>query len=248
MPHVYNQGVRIHYQVKGEGRPLVLQHGFTDSLESWYEMGYVDALKNDYKLIAVDARGHGASDKPHEPTAYTHERHVADLVAVLDALTLPTAHFFGYSMGGRIGFALAKYAPTRFSSFIIGGATPYQVNRERWLQMIKRGPESLVAAWDGAVSPALRARLLANDIEAMAASWVGRMENSDLEDVLPTMRKPCLVLVGEADGAYPRVKECATHMPNVMFVSFPGLKHSETFFHSDLVLPHVMRFLATVAH
>jgi pimeloyl-ACP methyl ester carboxylesterase len=251
MPYTENQGIRIHYKTEGVGAPLVLQHGFTDSLESWYEMGYVEALKNDYRLIVVDARGHGGSDKPHDPTAYTHEIHVADLVAVLDDLTIPTAHFLGYSMGGRIGFALATYASARFSSLIIGGANPYQRNREQFdarLQALQRGPDSIVALWDGVVSPALRARLLANDGEAMAASWLGRMRGPGLEDVLPTMRMPCLLFVGEADGAYAGVKECVQHMPNVTFVSLPDLKHSETFFRSDLVLPHVLKFLASASH
>ena len=105
--------------------------------------------------------------------------------------------------------------------------------------MVKQGPESIVAIWGEGVSPALRARLLTNDVEAMAASWIGRMDDPGLEEVLPTMHMPCLLFVGEADGAYAGVKECVTHMPNVTFVSFPGLKHAETFFHSELVLPHV---------
>jgi pimeloyl-ACP methyl ester carboxylesterase len=50
---------------------LVLQHGFTDSLETWYDLGYVEALKPQYRLILIDARGHGASDKPHEPNVPT---------------------------------------------------------------------------------------------------------------------------------------------------------------------------------
>ena len=70
MPYTTNQGVRIHYQVEGEGPPLVMQHGFTDSIETWYELGYVDTLKHDYRLILVDARGHGHSDKPRTPDAY----------------------------------------------------------------------------------------------------------------------------------------------------------------------------------
>ena len=70
MPYVNSQGLRIHYQVEGDGPPLVLQHGFSDSLESWYDFGYVDALKPDYTLILVDARGHGQSGKPHDPDAY----------------------------------------------------------------------------------------------------------------------------------------------------------------------------------
>jgi len=61
MPYAHNEGVRIHYQTEGAGPPLILQHGFTDSLESWYELRYVEALQNAYRLILVDARGHGAS-------------------------------------------------------------------------------------------------------------------------------------------------------------------------------------------
>jgi pimeloyl-ACP methyl ester carboxylesterase len=92
--------VHVHYEVEGEGPPIVLQHGFTDSLRTWYELGYVDALKQDYRLILVDARGHGSSDKPHEPQAYKPECYAADVVSVLTDLGISRAHFFGYSMGG----------------------------------------------------------------------------------------------------------------------------------------------------
>ena len=93
MPFVTNQGVRIHYQVEGEGPPLVLQHGLTQSMKRWYMAGYVDALKPSYQLALVDARGHGASDKPHDPAAYTLPLQVGDIVAVLDDLHLSKAHF-----------------------------------------------------------------------------------------------------------------------------------------------------------
>jgi pimeloyl-ACP methyl ester carboxylesterase len=56
---VTNDGVAIHYRIEGDGSPLVLQHGFTDSSESWYELGYVDASKSRYRLILPDTRGHG---------------------------------------------------------------------------------------------------------------------------------------------------------------------------------------------
>src|SRR4051812_9895736 len=70
MPYVTNDGVRIHYAVEGDGPPLLLHHGFTIDLTAWYAWGYVDALKEEYRLILIDARGHGASDKPHDPAAY----------------------------------------------------------------------------------------------------------------------------------------------------------------------------------
>ena len=125
MPYAVNQGIRIHYRIEGDGQPMVLQHGFTDSLETWYDLGYVEALKPKYRLILIDARGHGASDKPHEPDAYDRERNVADITTVLDDLYIQRAHYFGYSMGGRIGFAIARYAPERVQSLILGGGSPY---------------------------------------------------------------------------------------------------------------------------
>ena len=74
MPYLTNNAVAIHYRVEGEGSPLILQHGFTDSSESWYELGYVAALKSKFRLILPDTRGHGQSDKPHDPRAYTPAR------------------------------------------------------------------------------------------------------------------------------------------------------------------------------
>jgi pimeloyl-ACP methyl ester carboxylesterase len=249
MPYAHSHSVRIHYQIEGEGPALVLQHGFTDSLESWYEQGYVDALKHDYRLILVDARGHGASDKPHDPTAYAHQLLVADLIAVLDDLTLSTAHFLGYSMGGRIGFACAKYAPAHFTSLIIGGAQPYQQTQARFdarLQILRQGLDGMVALLGDNRSPARKARMLANDVEALIASWVGRIGGPGLEDVLPTMRMPCLLYAGEVDADYPGVKDCCQHIPNVTCFFLPRLNHSEVFAQSNLVLPHIMEFLATV--
>jgi pimeloyl-ACP methyl ester carboxylesterase len=91
VPYAVNQGIRIHYRTEGDGKPLVVQHGITDSLETWYDLGYVEALKPQYRLILIDARGHGASDKPHEPDAYDWQRHVEDIAAVLDDLDCPAS-------------------------------------------------------------------------------------------------------------------------------------------------------------
>ncbi len=68
MAYASNRGVRIHYQVEGDGPPLVLQHGLFWSVAGWSRVGYVDALKPHYRLILIDARGHGVSDKPHDGT------------------------------------------------------------------------------------------------------------------------------------------------------------------------------------
>jgi len=89
MPYANNQGVRIHYEVEGDGPPLVLLHGFGNTLEMWYDSGHVESLKNDYRLILIDARGHGASEKPHDPEAYKMELMVTDVVAVLNSMYPP---------------------------------------------------------------------------------------------------------------------------------------------------------------
>ena len=83
----------------------------------------VAALKPKYRLVLIDARGHGQSDKPHDPPSYTPEKFASDIVAVLDDLGMKTAAYWGYSHGGWIGFALARHALDRVACFVIGGAS-----------------------------------------------------------------------------------------------------------------------------
>ncbi len=71
MPYASNGAVRIHYVIEGAGPPLLLHHGFTGSSRDWETFGVVAVLRDSYQLIMLDARGHGASDKPHDPSAYT---------------------------------------------------------------------------------------------------------------------------------------------------------------------------------
>jgi pimeloyl-ACP methyl ester carboxylesterase len=125
LPYVSHQSIRIHYQMDGEGPALVLHHGLGGSLGVWRQLGYAAALRDTYKVIMLDARGHGASDKPHDRRAYGLLNQVADVLAVLEALQLSKAHFLGYSMGGRIGLGLAKYAPERVESLVLGGTHAY---------------------------------------------------------------------------------------------------------------------------
>jgi pimeloyl-ACP methyl ester carboxylesterase len=103
LPYADSNGVKIYYEVEGnaDGPPLVLQHGLTGYLESWRERGYTKVLGGDYRLILVDARGHGRSDKPHEPEAYVRELRAADVVAVLDDLGIEKTYYFGYSMAAE---------------------------------------------------------------------------------------------------------------------------------------------------
>jgi pimeloyl-ACP methyl ester carboxylesterase len=250
MPYADNSGVRIHYQVEGEGPALVLQHGFTESLLDWYESRYVEALRPDYRLILIDARGHGASDKPHDPDGYVLNRRVADVVAVLDALDIAKALFWGYSMGGWIGFGIAKYAKERVHALVIGGQHPYARSMECLRQMVRtgiaQGSGAFVASMEemfGPESAERKGRLLSADLEAYLALAEDRPA---LEDILPTMLMPCCLYAGEIDPIYPEVEACSRHIPRATFFSLPGLSHCEAYAHSELVLPRVTGFLKGV--
>jgi pimeloyl-ACP methyl ester carboxylesterase len=245
MPHVVNQGVRIHYEMEGSGPPLVLQHGTLGSSEDWKDFGYVDALKGDYRLILIDARGHGASDKPHEPAAYDLALRAGDVTTVLDDLQIHQANYFGYSMGGWIGFGLAKYAPGRFKSMVLGGAHPYAENMQAFRDLMPREPQAFLAmmesVWGSYMTQAIRTRAAANDLEAALALTQDR---GSMAEILSTMTMPCLLFVGEADPRFSMVQECIEQLPNGRLFSLPKCGHVDGFARSDLVLPHVVEFLA----
>ena len=123
MPYANNNGVRIYYEVEGEGGPpLVLAHGGSGNLDTWRQCGYTRALRDEFLMIMYDARGHGRSDRPQPPS---NSDPLDDTAAVLDAVGMSEAHFWGYSMGATTGFDLAIRRPGRFVSFILGGMTPY---------------------------------------------------------------------------------------------------------------------------
>ena len=248
MPYATREDVRLHYEVEGHGPPLVLHHGLGGSLEVWRQLGYAAALRDNYKVILLDARGHGASDKPHDRRAYGLLNQVADVLAVLEALQLSKAHFLGYSMGGWIGLGLAKYAPERVESLVLGGTHPYADPSyvEAFGPLDGGDPEAFLAALERVlgepVPREVRPRLLANDLRALTA--VAAQPRPSLEDVLPTMMMPCLLFVGGADGRRAAVEKCAGQISHAALVTIPGGSHVDTLVRSDVVLPHVMRFLA----
>lgn len=251
MPYVNNGGIRIHYEVEGEGHPLVLQHGFMQNVKHWRAAGYVDALKSTYQLILIDARGHGASDKPHVPAAYALSSRVSDVVGVLDALHIETAHFWGYSMGGWIGFGMAKYAAQRLDALIIGGSDPYERRSPPPGRVDVTAPEAFVDSLlarlqvdPTAIPSAMREEILANDFQALAAA---QQDRSSLEDVLPTMTMRCLLYAGDADPVYPKTRACAQRISTATFVSLVRLDHVAAFREAGLVLPHVAIFLRQVS-
>lgn len=256
MPTIINDGVRIYYEVEGDGpETVVLQHGFSDSLESWREYGYVDALSPDYRVVLIDARGHGNSDKPHTPESYELRDQIGDVVAVLDAVGADRAHFHGVSMGGRYGFGMACYAPDRLRSLMVGCIAPWAVPSrvEAFIEFLKGGGAGFVPAWEaqGHVSDALKARLVANDAEALIAFQVHRGRHRDddaLANSLLTLSCPYRLIAGDQDtlAPYEDIVRYAERLPDGKLIVLPGINHLETMQRLDLVLPH-LRALFTEA-
>jgi pimeloyl-ACP methyl ester carboxylesterase len=116
-------GIRIAYERLGAGPPVVLVHGFGSSKEqNWKSTGWYGSLTEaGYSVLAIDNRGHGESDKPHDPLFYSHDRMAEDVTAVMDAAGISSAPYVGYSMGGLIGLRFVALFPERVSRLVLGG-------------------------------------------------------------------------------------------------------------------------------
>jgi pimeloyl-ACP methyl ester carboxylesterase len=204
MPYVTNRGVRIHYEVEGAGQPLVLQHGYTLNSELWYRFGYVDALKPHFRLVLVDARGHGAR-------SYVWPISVADILAVVDDLGIERVACWGYSMGGAIVLGLAQHAPNRVSALIVGGATAYP----RSLQTLPDGnnPEAFISMIGGRASPFRSYCCRATCAPLQQRRRIG----PSCWMVCRKMRMPCLFYAGESDGIFANARTTAQQVPNACF-------------------------------
>ena len=120
------EGHRIATYSWGEdAAPTVLcVHGFASSCQdNWVSTGWVrDLLRAGFRVLGVDQRGHGASDKPHDPHDYTMDAFVGDLEIVLDTYMLDSVMYAGYSLGGRVGWQFLVDRPDRVSRGILGGS------------------------------------------------------------------------------------------------------------------------------
>jgi pimeloyl-ACP methyl ester carboxylesterase len=199
--------VKIYYKVVGNGPPLLLHHGFCLDHNDYSNPNwdFVKAFQEDFTLILMDARGHGASDKPHDPQEYRLLKQVSDVIAVLDDLQIEKVHFLGYSMGGGIGFGLACNAQERFNSFVLGGASPEDAPTDEpspLIPIFQQGPQAVIGLMEqmmqGPLPPSWKDTLQANDYEALIAA-LEMNENCGMEAMLPSVKVPCLIFVGEED-------------------------------------------------
>jgi len=201
--YLVSDGVRIHYTDEGAGPPVVLVHGFiASSSMNWRIPGVIKSLARDYRVITLDNRGHGKSDKPTKVSDYGVKM-VHDVLNLLDHLKIAKAHFVGYSMGGMITMKLATIAPERMLSVVFGGMG--------WI------PQGRIPADRGrrrGMDPPLRAC-------ARAFSMLGITR-----DELAAIRVPAVVVIGAEDHLVGRFVEPLREVrPDIPVVTVPGANH-----------------------
>ncbi len=246
-----SRGYRTSYLVSGAGDPLVLVSGMGQSAVHWLEDGYVEALANSYRVIVPDVLGHGESDKPHDPQAYTEPEVALDVLAVLDAegITGPVP-LWGYSRGMRLAFMLAIEAPDRVDR-IVGGATALDVPRE----LVTAFFEPLVApmqAGDWAAYWSVfgfemgdeqqRQRFETTVGTDAAAAWIAGATQSPYVFDLARVRAPSLLYVGEHDLVAALMAEDARKLGSRLIV-LDGLDHGQAYLQREKIMEEALAFL-----
>lgn len=245
MPDGENEGVRIHYEVDGTpGKPtIVFQHGFLERLQVWRERGFVERVKDDFYVLLVDARGHGASDKPHDPEAYDMRARVLDITAVMDAEGVPLAHYHGYAMGGTIGWATMIYAPQRFLSWTIGGSMPMRDTTDA----ANRAAEDFDAYYAGALArnPHVKAADEAGlqDRAALKAAHTERAKWQGAEQAVRLAKGPILVYVGTEDQPHPGALRARELNPNLRVIELQGDDHGQAAQRPEIVAPAMLEMI-----
>src|SRR5215218_3892805 len=133
MPKLNRDSVKIHYEVYGSGPPLLLTHGYSSTSAMW--QGQVEALSKHHTLILWDMRGHGQSDYPDDPLAYSETLTVKDMAALLDKVGAGSAIIGGLSLGGYMSLAFYRAYPQRVRALLIIDTGPgFKKNeaREAW--------------------------------------------------------------------------------------------------------------------
>jgi pimeloyl-ACP methyl ester carboxylesterase len=250
--------VRSAVSLEGDGPPLFLIHGIGASRHSWD--GVVRSLKQTYRCISYDLRGHGLSPVPRPP--YTLDDLVEDLEALRRELGIAKAHFMGHSLGGMIGPAYARRYPDRVLSLGLLSTAAYRTADDSAkvkgvvAAMRQRGVapvlETLKDRWFtpefAAARPDVIARRMQQVIETDAQVFLSVFDiyaETEMAPWLHEVQAPSLVLTGEFDGGCPpRLNELiAKKLPNSRLVVLPKLRHAILLEAPEQVAPHLLGFL-----
>lgn len=255
-----SNGVKIHYTVQGEGEPVLLIHGFTMNIAmQWTGPGVLPELAKQYRVIAIDNRGHGRSGKPHEPEKYGLEM-AEDQIRLLDHLGVKKAHVVGYSMGGFITSKLLTSHPDRVATATLGGAGWTREGDQR-VNTLNELADSLEAGKGigpliehltppGKPKPTedeLRTInsmvMLMNDPKALAAIIRGMQGLMVPEEALRKNKVPTLALIGSIDPLKDGVDAMEEVMSQLEVVEIEGADHMNAPARPEFI-SNLKRFLA----
>ena len=203
MPTFLSNGLTLAYEAFGEGKPVLCIHGFASSGKvNWIDTGWVEALTGaGYRAIVLDNRGHGRSDKPHDPEAYYPSLMAKDAVGLLDHLQIERAAVLGYSMGARIAAFMAFEHEERVACAVFGGMGLNLINGLSDGNDIIAGLRAPSLA-ELTHPTARQFRIFADHTQSDRAALAACMETSRQPMARADVRRigvPVLVAVGEAD-------------------------------------------------
>jgi pimeloyl-ACP methyl ester carboxylesterase len=256
-----SNGVKIHYTVEGRGEPVVLIHGFAVNGElNWRLPGISKQLARDYQVITLDNRGHGKSDKPHNPRDYGLGM-VDDVVRLLDHLHIKKAHVVGYSMGGFITNKLAVRYPERLLSATLGGAGWLSEDDKElkvWADELSRSldegkglaplvirltPAGKPRPTDEEIQAVNKFLMPMNDARALAAVVRGFKDLAVSEKELWANKVPTLALIGSLDPLKRGVDRMKDKAPGLEVIEIKDADHL-TAFTNAIFIKSLKEFLA----
>jgi pimeloyl-ACP methyl ester carboxylesterase len=229
MPRFSYDSIDIAFLDQGEGRPIVLVHGFASNKEvNWVYPGWVATLmRASRRVSALDNRGHGQSVKLYEPGDYHSEKMATDICKLLDHLGLPQADVMGYSLGAQICAFMALKHAERVHSVILGGLG------SRLIQGVARD-ENIVAALE---APSLAqisdpkgrqfrafAEQTNSDLRALAACFRGSRQTLTAQQA-SSISATTLIAVGTKDEIAGSPQALADCIPDVRILEIPGRDH-----------------------
>jgi len=231
MPYLDRGGVQIWYEAHGSGPAVLLTHGYGATGAMWEPQ--IRGLTDAYRLIVWDIRGHGRSDSPEDPAAYSETICLADMAAILDASGVDTAVIGGLSLGGYLSLAFRlDYASTVRALMLFDTGPGYRSpeGRDAWNVMAERyargleerGLASLGSSGELRPSDHRSARGL-----ALAARGILTQRDSRVIDSLPDIDVPTLVVWGENDQPFVKPgRYMAAKIPAARHAVIAGAGHA----------------------
>lgn len=220
-----SDGVKIHYLDLGSsGTPVILIHGYTANAEGkWIKSNIAQTLAKNHRVIAIDARGHGKSDKPHDPNRYG-PRMASDVIELMDQLKIAKAHVHGYSMGGSILTQLLARHHDRIITAIYGGSGPQETD-PKWIAQVPKDVDPPAANDPKAPRGESWSSYPGYDRAALDAVQKYPWKPGDRDIDLQKVKVPVLAIVGSLDRPNARTHRLQRELKGAQIVIVPGETH-----------------------